>query len=147
MSARSNCVPYCFEMSDGSYTPPGWYYAAGDPPGTQRYWDGELWQGQPVPLPPTAAPPYGYRSYPESSQATIALVCSIAGFVLCGLLAPVGWYLANQEIAGIDAGRRDPAHRGMANAARIIGAILTVLMILAVVLIVVIIIASASATS
>lgn len=35
-------------MTDGiGQTPPGWYYAAGDPPGTQRYWDGNQWQGGP----------------------------------------------------------------------------------------------------
>jgi uncharacterized RDD family membrane protein YckC len=27
--------------------PPGWYYAQGDPPGTQRYWDGSQWVGGP----------------------------------------------------------------------------------------------------
>lgn len=27
--------------------PPGWYYAHGDPPETQRYWDGSQWQGGP----------------------------------------------------------------------------------------------------
>ena len=27
--------------------PPGWYYAQGDPPSTQRYWDGSQWQGGP----------------------------------------------------------------------------------------------------
>lgn len=25
----------------------GWYHAEGDPPGTQRYWDGAAWQGGP----------------------------------------------------------------------------------------------------
>ncbi len=30
--------------------PPGWYYAQGDPPGTQRYWDGTQWQGGPQPV-------------------------------------------------------------------------------------------------
>ena len=25
--------------------PPGWYYTQGDPPGTQRYWDGTQWLG------------------------------------------------------------------------------------------------------
>ncbi len=34
-------------MSDASTQPPGWYYAQGDPPGTQRYWDGVQWQGGP----------------------------------------------------------------------------------------------------
>ena len=30
-------------------TAPGWYAAEGDPPGTQRYWDGTQWVGGPVP--------------------------------------------------------------------------------------------------
>ena len=30
-----------------STMPPGWYHAQGDPPGTQRYWDGLQWQGPP----------------------------------------------------------------------------------------------------
>ncbi|MCP5032026.1 MAG: RDD family protein [Actinomycetia bacterium] len=35
-------------MTDSSATqPPGWYYAQGDPPGTQRYWDGSQWVGSP----------------------------------------------------------------------------------------------------
>lgn len=29
---------------------PGWYAAAGDPPGTQRYWDGRQWVGEPQPI-------------------------------------------------------------------------------------------------
>jgi uncharacterized RDD family membrane protein YckC len=37
-------------MSTGSNQPPGWYYAQGDPPGTQRYWDGAQWVGGPQPI-------------------------------------------------------------------------------------------------
>jgi uncharacterized RDD family membrane protein YckC len=37
--------------------PPGWYYAAGDPMGSQRYWNGSQWVGEPVWLP---QPPPGY---------------------------------------------------------------------------------------
>lgn len=34
-------------MTDGSgQTAPGWYYCEGDPPGSTRYWDGEVWQSQ-----------------------------------------------------------------------------------------------------
>lgn len=33
-------------MSQGQM-PAGWYYAEGDPPGTQRYWDGSQWNGEP----------------------------------------------------------------------------------------------------
>ncbi len=37
-------------MSDSGSQAPGWYYAQGDPPGTQRYWDGTGWQGGPQPV-------------------------------------------------------------------------------------------------
>lgn len=43
-------------MSDTPQTqPPGWYYAQGDPPGTQRYWDGQKWEGGPQPVPGAGA--------------------------------------------------------------------------------------------
>ena len=39
-------------MSDtGNERPAGWYHAEGDPPGTQRYWDGSAWQGGPQAAP------------------------------------------------------------------------------------------------
>ncbi len=68
------------------------------------------------------------QPYPEASQAMLALVLSILHFVVCPFLGPVGWYLANQEIAGIEAGRRPPENRGTADAARIVGIIGTVLL-------------------
>lgn len=35
-------------MTDSASTQPaGWYHAHGDPPGTQRYWDGHQWVGGP----------------------------------------------------------------------------------------------------
>ncbi len=37
-------------MSDSSQMQPGWYYAQGDAPGTQRYWDGTQWVGAPQPV-------------------------------------------------------------------------------------------------
>lgn len=121
-------------------TPPGWYHAEGDPPGTQRYWDGFAWQGGPqtVPTAPTpnqwgTAPyPGAYAGspalhFPEASQATTALVLSILGFFCCGIFSAIGWYLGQQELTAIDGGRRDPTNRGTANAARVIGIIVTVL--------------------
>lgn len=42
------------QSAGGGYRPAGWYYAQGDPPGTQRYWDGSAWQGDPQPVNPTA---------------------------------------------------------------------------------------------
>ena len=46
-------------MSESSQAA-GWYYAEGDPPGTQRYWDGSAWQGGPQAMPgPEAAGGFG----------------------------------------------------------------------------------------
>jgi len=54
-------------MTNTGGTPAGWYYAPGDPEGTQRYWDGAQWIGEPqavqqqapaaAPDPAPAAPP------------------------------------------------------------------------------------------
>ena len=38
-------------MTDSTNQPPGYYQAAGDPPGTQRYWNGVEWVGDPHPVP------------------------------------------------------------------------------------------------
>jgi hypothetical protein len=67
-------------------------------------------------------------TYPESSQATTALVLGILGIVCCAPLAIVAWIMANNEIEGIKAGRRDPANEGTANASRILGIVGTVLL-------------------
>jgi hypothetical protein len=66
--------------------------------------------------------------YPEASQASTALVLSIIGLVCCQVLGVVAWVMANNELEGIKAGRRNPANEGTANAARIIGIVGTVLL-------------------
>ena len=71
--------------------------------------------------------------YPEGSQAVTVLVVGILGLVLCQVLAPVAWYLGNQEISAIDTGRRPPENRGMAVAGRVLGIIGTVFLAIAVV--------------
>jgi uncharacterized membrane protein len=59
-------------MTNTGGTPAGWYYAPGDPEGTQRYWDGAQWIGEPQAQSqeptPMAEPPAG--SVPES-DATV----------------------------------------------------------------------------
>lgn len=40
-----------------SEVPPGWRHAQGDPPGTERYWDGSRWQGEPRPAGGSQEPP------------------------------------------------------------------------------------------
>ena len=120
-----------------SNIPAGWYYADGDPPNTQRYWDGMSWQGEPQLVgaaQPAAAPTPAFgQVYAEASQATTALILSIVGIVCCAVAAPVAWYMGNTEVQAIDAGRRDPSNRGTANAAKIIGIVGTVLAIIGIV--------------
>lgn len=72
-------------------------------------------------------PPEQAAAYPEKSQATTVLVLGIIGILCCGPLGIVAWVMGQNEVNAIDAGRRDPAQRGTANAGRIIGIIATVL--------------------
>ena len=117
-------------------TEPGWYYAEGDPPGTQRFWDGSQWVGgpqtggigSPGPLNPyTGAQFAGAAGQYESSQAVTALVLAILGFFCCGFPGTIAWYLSQQETQAIDAGRRNPGQRGTATAAKVIGIIATLI--------------------
>jgi hypothetical protein len=68
------------------------------------------------------------EGYPENSQGVLALVLGILGLVACGILAPFAWSVGNNELRGIDAGRRPPDNRGLANAGRILGIIGTVIL-------------------
>jgi len=76
----------------------------------------------------------GDTFYPEQSKATTVLVLGILGIVICSILAPIAWYMGNEEVRAIDAGRRDPTNRGTANAGRILGIVGTVLMGLGIIL-------------
>ncbi|MGV3516059.1 DUF4190 domain-containing protein [Luteitalea sp.] len=67
----------------------------------------------------------------QSSKATMAIVLGVLGIVCCGLLAPGAWYLASEEIKAIDAGRIAESNRGMAQVAKILGIIGTILLGLA----------------
>ena len=81
----------------------------------------------------------GNTFYPEQSKSTTVLVLGILGIVVCSILAPIAWYMGNEEVTAIDAGRRDPTNRGTANAGRILGIVGTVLMGVGLVLILVIV--------
>ncbi len=64
----------------------------------------------------------------QSSKATMALVFGVLGIICCGLLAPVAWYLANEELKSIETGRLPDSNRGMAQVAKILGIIGTILL-------------------
>lgn len=78
--------------------------------------------------------------YPETSQAVLALVLGIVSLILCQILAPFAWSIGNSELRAIDAGRRPPDNRSLANAGRILGIIGTVLLGLGIVLFLLIIV-------
>lgn len=93
-------------------------------------------------------PPPGYGSFPgarhyEKSQATTAMVLGILSLVLCSLLSPFAWGIANKELREIRAGRRDSANTGTANAGKVLGIIGTVLLMVTVVVIIILIAAGA----
>jgi hypothetical protein len=96
--------------------------------------------GQP-PYPGQGYPRQGYpgqwAAYPEASQAVLALVLGIIGLFVFWPVAPVAWVIGRNDVRGIDAGRRDPANRGVALAGQIMGIIGTVLLVLGVALLVV----------
>lgn len=121
-------------MSDGP--PYGEPPTPGQEPGYQppNYGQGSYGQqyGQQQPF---NANPYAQGGYhqqyqwPESSSAVTSLVVSLIGLIVCsGLLCPIGWYIGSGEVKAIDAGRRDPSNRGMAQAGKIIGIVGTVML-------------------
>ncbi len=80
-----------------------------------------------LPLYPPPAPP---ASASASREAVTALVLGILGIVCCGFVAPLAWYLGQNEQRAIREGRASAAGEGMAMAGRILGMIGTALLIL-----------------
>ena len=72
------------------------------------------------------------QSQSSSTQAIVALVLGILGIICCGLLAPIAWYLGSQEVRAIQEGRSPVAGEGLAKAAKILGIIGTVLLVLSI---------------
>lgn len=83
------------------------------------------YQGQ-FPGQPPSPQQWGY-AYAEKSQAATALTLGLVGLVFCAIAAPFAWSIGNKELEAIDAGRRDPSKRDLANAGKILGIIGTVL--------------------
>ncbi len=86
--------------------PAGWYYAQGDPPGTQRYWDGTQWLGGPQPVAPNTPPTYdspassGTRPrYAENGPRFIAFLIDaglmIAAYVVVFVMVGIAGAIAD----------------------------------------------------
>jgi hypothetical protein len=78
--------------------------------------------------------PSASSDYPQRSQAGIALVLGVAGLAVFGVFGPLAWLIASRELAAIDAGKRPPASRGTATAARLLGIVGTIVVLGAVLL-------------
>jgi hypothetical protein len=72
-------------------------------------------------------------------DGTTVLVLGIVSLVLCHLLGPVAWSMANAELRRIDEGIVSPHGRGNVVAGRVLGIVSTCLMIFALLLIAVIV--------
>lgn len=72
-------------MTEPSNPEPGWYQADGDPDGTHRYWNGEMWVGEPQPLPRSEADPRVPAGHELASPLHRVLARVIDLLVLGGL--------------------------------------------------------------
>ena len=79
------------------------------------------------------------RSYPESSNATTVLVLGVVGLFF-NVLSPFAWWLGNEEIKAIDAGKRAPENRSVANDGRVLGIIGSVLLAIGILVFVVLLV-------
>lgn len=87
-------------MSNDGTVAPGWYHAAGDPPGTERWWDGTTWVGGPQ---ATSAPPTGYGPPPGYGATGYGPPpgYGTAPFAYAGWWRRVGAWLLDGLIIGI----------------------------------------------
>ena len=75
-------------MSDsGGSVGAGWLHAEGDPPGTQRYWDGTAWLGEPQPAPQAAPAPGGFTGFeePKKKRSVLKWVLGVGLVLLLGI--------------------------------------------------------------
>jgi uncharacterized RDD family membrane protein YckC len=62
-------------VSEQTSFPAGWYYAQGDPPGTNRYWNGQTWVGDPQYIDPNQTVATSYAPSDPSPWARIGGRC------------------------------------------------------------------------
>jgi hypothetical protein len=80
-------------------------------------------------------PPYGQQGYPQAAQdhpqGTVVLILGIAG-IFVGLAAPFAWYLGSKALKEIRASGQSYANEQQIVIGRILGIVITILMIAAV---------------
>ena len=81
--------------------PPGWYHAEGDVAGTQRYWDGGEWKGDPQPVP-------GEASRTIDGLDLAEPVARIAARLIDGVLWFVLLFAASASVVGGSVLHPDP---------------------------------------
>jgi uncharacterized RDD family membrane protein YckC len=92
-------------MTESGQTPPGWYHAQGDPAGSERYWNGQAWQGEPRPAQPNQL---GTPNLASGGQRVgAALIDVVIGIVLFFIFADTssgnGSFSANLGAGGLAA--------------------------------------------
>jgi uncharacterized RDD family membrane protein YckC len=75
--------------TSGSDAPPGWYHAAGDPLGTQRWWDGRQWVGAPQWVPQAQYVVADHRLLPELGRTLAEPGRRIVARIIDGLIESV----------------------------------------------------------
>jgi len=71
--------------NDTPNMPAGWYHAEGDPAGTQRYWDGSGWQGEPQTV-------SGGGGIGGQAVAGMSSVAAGAGVTAARAESPIGYF-------------------------------------------------------
>lgn len=119
------------------------------PPGQPQYGNQPYGQGQ-YGTPSYGAygqQPYGMPVVAQTNGKAIgALVCGIAGLILCVIAGIPAIILGNMAVAEIDASGGHQDGRGMAVAGRVLGWVGVGLMIIALVVILIVVIAGAAST-
>lgn len=66
--------------------------------------------------------------YEEPHRGTLLLVLGILSIVVCTILGPIAWVMANGDLKKIDSGVMDPEGRSNTNVGKILGIVGTVLL-------------------
>lgn len=65
----------------------------------------------------------------QPDRGVTIFVLGLLGLLVCGILCIPAWVMGSADMKEIDAGRRDPAGRGMTQAGMILGMVGSILMI------------------